>query len=116
MNFFIKRYVIEFSLVILASFSLWMTSVWYLDGIVPKVIGLSFFLLEFGYIPFLIRQDYQKVKTIYLDYRKMQSKEMTPEVFHKKLVIRVVDEIGIPEFIGEKIVDKVITKFSKQTA
>ena len=61
-----------------------------------------------GYIPFMVKQDYNKVKEIYIDYTKMKSNEISKETFHRNLIKKISDEVGIPEFVSEKILNKVI--------
>lgn len=106
--FFFKRYVIDYIIINILMITGWSYLIWQYDGIIPISFGIVFGLFFIGYIPYLIYEDYKKIKELYVDYHKLKNDEITQETFNKKFLVKVSDELGIPEFISSPILEKII--------
>ena len=108
MAFFFKRYVVDYIIFAVLGIIAWSASIWYFDLYIPWILGVLLLIFLIAYIPYVMHQDYLKVKDIWLDYGKMKTNEISKETFQKNVIKKITEEIGIPEFIAEKILNKVI--------
>ena len=106
--FFFKRYVLDYIIISVLMIAGWIYLIWQYEGIIPISFGIIFGLFFICYIPYLIYSDYQKIKDLYVDYKKLKNDEISQETFNKNFLIKVSDEFGIPEFISSPILNKII--------
>lgn len=106
--FFFKRYVLDYIIISILMISGWIYLIWQYEGIIPISFGMIFGLFVICYIPYLIYSDYQKIKELYIDYKKLKNDEISQETFNKNFLIKISDEFGIPEFISSPILNKII--------
>lgn len=106
--FFIKRYVIDYAIISILGLSGWGYLIYAYDGLYPILAGIAVILFMVCYIPFLIYEDYIKIKETWLDYKKYKQKDISKETFQKNFLIKVSDEFGIPEFISSPLLSKII--------
>lgn len=106
--FFFKRYVFDYIIINILMIAGWSYLIWQYEGFIPIVFGIVFAIFFIGYIPYLISEDYKKIKELYDDYKKLKNDEMTQETFNRKFLIKVSDELGIPEFISSPILSKIM--------
>lgn len=104
--FFFKRYVVDYLIILAILVITFVSGIWLYDGLIPSLLGIVLVIFALCYIPYLIYQDYDKVKTTYIEYNKMKKEEMTKEEFIKNFTIRVTDEFGIPEIVTNFVIKK----------
>ena len=104
--FFFKRYVVDYLIILAILITTFLSGVWFYDGLIPYTLGVFLVIFALCYIPYLLYQDYDKVKTTWIEYNMMKKEEMTKEDFIKNFTIRVTDEFGIPEIVTTYVMKK----------
>ena len=110
MAFFIKRYLFGFIATILISLTAFFTSVYYFEGFLPTIVGISAFIAIIGFIPYNLKQDYNTIKSCFVNLNSVRKGEMTKTDFSIDMVRKVCDETGFPEFVVDKAIAKIPIK------
>lgn len=104
--FLAKRYLVSYFLTSI----LWIIasgfSVWFLEGVVPVLVVLTTIVWMLGYLPYSVKQDYNKIRDIISDTKKMKSGELSKEEYASKLVDSIMEEIDLPLDLVQKQVEK----------
>jgi hypothetical protein len=104
--FIAKRYLVSYFLTSL----LWIiasgVSVWFLEGVVPVLVVLTTIVWMLGYLPYSVKQDYNKIRDIISDTKKMKSGELSKQEYADKLVDTIMEEIDLPLDLVQKQVEK----------
>lgn len=97
--FLLKRYLFDYIVFVVISLLSWFASIYYLEGFIPSLIGFATLGVIVGYIPYMIKQDYNTVKECVVNFNLVRKGEMTKTEFGVDVVKKVCDETGLPEMV-----------------
>lgn len=92
-----SRYMGDYILSMLAWFAAWATTMWYLDGIAVWTVFLIMIVWAVSYIPYMIKQDYLKIKSFIIDIKNFKNGNISRQEFITNTIKLACDETGIPE-------------------
>jgi hypothetical protein len=110
----LKRYLFDYIMVVLAALAVWIGVGWFVDGTIVTLTGFAFFAVLIGYIPYMIKSDYNRVK----DYLGSCKEYKQGNISHKEFIhinVKVIsEETGVPDFVVTYLSNKTsLTKNEK---
>lgn len=108
--FFVKRYLFGFIIICITSISLFFSSIYFFEGLIPTITGILAFIAVIGYFPYNIKQDYNTIKSCVVNLNNVRKGEMTKTDFSLDFATKVCDETGFPEFVVHKVIKKISIK------
>jgi hypothetical protein len=94
-----SRYFADYLLSMFAWFAAWAASMWFMDGIIVWIVFVIMIVWAVSYIPYMIRQDYLKIKSFVMDIKNFKNGNMSKHQFITNTIKLACDETGIPEEI-----------------
>jgi hypothetical protein len=104
--FFLKRYLFGFVITVITSLITFLATIYFFEGVIPTIVGILSLIIIIGFIPYNIKQDYNKVKICIININAVRKGEMTKTDFSIDLAQKVYEETGFPDFIINKAISK----------
>jgi hypothetical protein len=112
MKHLISWYIVPYLTAIIIALVAWIVAIYATDGIVPVVCGLIMLGIVVFTIPVMIYMDYRTVKEMVLrGVTAYQEPERRTEFF-QQVAVTISSQMGMPEFLAEYAVSRVIKKFN----
>lgn len=108
MQSFMRRYILKYAVTLLVLGSLWCSTVYLLEGLVPIVCGCIFFAVMFFTYPLLAYRNYLQVKKIVCNYKKCHIGPIHFHTLYADLNKTVSEQLGITVYKSIRLITKVL--------
>ena len=112
----ILAYLIPYFTAVAAAFVGWMLLIWFTEDSGPELGALAFLAVLLFTLPYLIYEDYKRIRTFVNNAHAAYKDESKRGDFYQDTTIAAASHFGLPEFVAEWGVKRAMGKIKELRA